>query len=103
MALALWIGADKGPKIIRRQVVTHHHLLTIDDIIVAIADRFGLAIGDVAAAVRLRQHLPDADFGAGDRRQEFALLLFGSPPDQHRCDDTRQGVEHMRQVQPIFE
>src|SRR5713226_2069701 len=103
MALALWIVADKGPEIIRREMVTDHHLLTVDDIIIAVADRFGLAIGDVTSAVGLRQHLPNANFGACDRRQEFTFLLFRPPPNQYRRDNACQRIEHMRQVQRVPE
>src|SRR5918994_1951747 len=95
MALTVRIGADQGPEIIRRQMVAHHDLLAVDDIIVTIADRFSLAIGDVATAMRLRQHLPDTDFRASDRREELSLLLFSAPPDQNRRNNARQRVEHM--------
>src|SRR4030095_451231 len=84
-------------------MMTHHNFLTIDDVIVAVADRFGLAIRDIAAAMRFGQHLPDTDFGAGNRRQEFTFLLLGAPADQNRRDNTCQGIEYMGQVEPILE
>ena len=62
MAFALRIGADQGPEIIRRQMMADHDLLAVDDIVIAVANRFGLAVGDVAAAVRFGEHLPDANF-----------------------------------------
>ena len=40
---------------------------------------------------------------ACDRRQKFRFLLVGAPADQHRRDDARQSVEHMGQVEPVFE
>src|SRR4029079_16949690 len=54
-------------------------------------------------AVGLRQYLPDADFGAGDRRQKLALLLFGSPANQHGRDDSGGWLKDVGQVEAVFE
>jgi hypothetical protein len=102
VALAAGRGADQCPEIIRRQMMADHDLLAVDDIIIAVADRLGLAIGDVAAAVRLGEHLPHTDLRSRDRLEKFAFLFFGSPADQHRRYDTSQGVEYVREIQPVL-
>ena len=53
MALSRGIGANKGPEKIRRQVMADHDLLAIDDEVVAVTNRFGLAVGNIAAALWL--------------------------------------------------
>ena len=103
MTLALRIGANQRPQIIRRQMMADHDFLAVDDIVIAVADRLGLAIGDIAAAVRFGEHLPHADLRAHDRLQKFIFLFVGAPADQHRRDDARQGVENVRKVEAVFE
>ena len=56
-----------------------HDFLPVDYVILAVPYRFGLAIGDIAPAVRLGKNLPDADFSLGDRRQELGFLLVAAP------------------------
>jgi hypothetical protein len=58
MTLALRIGAHERPEIIRRQMVADHDFLAVDNVIIAVADRFGLAIRNIAAAMRFGEHLP---------------------------------------------
>src|SRR5262249_30929421 len=64
VALALRIGADERPEIIRRHVMADHDLLSGDDVMIAVADRLRLAVGDIASTLRLREHLPDRNFAA---------------------------------------
>ena len=64
-------------------------LLTVDDIVPAVARRAGLQRGEVGARARLGIALaPDAPAGE-DLRQVLGLLLFGAERHQHRPDHAK--------------
>ena len=72
-----------------------HDFLAIDDVMIAVPDRLGRAIGNVAAPLRFGEHLPYGDFPARHRRQELPLLFLRAPFEDDRSDDARQSIENV--------
>ena len=101
VAFAGWVGADERPEIIRRQMMADQNFLPVDDVVLAVAYRFGLAVGHVAAALRLGQHLPDGKLAARHRRQEFHLLFLRAELHQRRRHQTRQSVKDRTERQTV--
>ena len=101
MAFAGGVGTNKSPEKVRRQMMADQDLLTVDDIIIAVADRLGQAVGDIAAALRFRKHLPYRQFAAHHRRQKLGFLLLGAELHQSRRHQARQGIENRSQRQAV--
>ncbi len=68
--------------------------LTVDDIVVAVADRLGLAVGNIAAALRFGEYLPHRQFTAHHRRQQLRLLLLSAELHHGRRHQAGQSVEN---------
>src|SRR3989338_10602062 len=69
---------------------------------VAISDRLSLAVGHVASALRLGEHLPDRYLPAKNRREKFPFLLFAAPLQDDRRDNARDRVEDMVKAETVL-
>ncbi len=96
------VRADQGPQVVGGQVMAHHNLLPVHDVVVAVSNRFGPTIGDVAPALGLRQHLPNRDLPTYDGRQKLLFLFLASPFEHHRSHDSGQGIKDMVQVETVL-
>ena len=73
------------------------HLLTVDDPLVAVADRLGLQAGEVGAGARLAEELAPRLLAGDDVGQEPRALLVGAVGDDGRAGE--QQPEPRRRVQ----
>src|SRR4029079_16704456 len=61
-------------------------LLSVDDVLVAVAHRGRAQVGEVGTGLRLAEALAPVLVGRQDAGQPPLLLLLGAPRDDHRAD-----------------
>ncbi len=97
MALAVGIGGSQRPHPVGAVVAPDEHLLAVEDVLVALADRAHPHAREVGAGVGLREQLPYAFFAAVDRRQQRLALLVGAPDQDRRRSQRAAAVVVGRQ------
>ncbi len=85
-AMAVGIGAHEEQAPLGDVGGRDPDLLAVEHVVVAVGDRDGAQVGEVAAGLRLAEALAPVVVGVEDVGDPPLLLLVGAPADDHRAD-----------------
>ena len=86
MLFDVLVGADQAEDLVGELAQRGPGLLTVDDVVVPIADGARLEAGQIGAGTRLGIALTPPVFTGQDARQDRGFLLLGAELDQHRAE-----------------
>ena len=96
MLLGLGVGAHRQPDPVGVRDQAGPHLLPVDHVVVAVADRGGAQVGQVGSRVRLRVADREVQFACRDPGQKELLLLVGAEGHDRRRDAVDGQERHRR-------
>ena len=94
MLLGLGIGANGEPAVVGATGEGGPHLLTVDDVFVAIAHRAGLEGGEIGSGLGLGVADAEVDVTSEDRRKEVLLLPRGAVVHDGRAHGVEREHRH---------
>ncbi len=92
----LLVGAARQPHVVGVLDEAGPHLLAVDDVLVAVADRSGAQRREVGARLGLGVADGEVDLAARDLRQVVRLLLLGAVRHDRRPDGVERQERHGR-------